>query len=105
MATTKLRKLDTLKGIAPAELEVFNWNFWAIEQALNSVGAVTPGSSGTPPATVVIRHNQLLGLDADDHKQYWLLLGRAGGTLAYGGINAADPLTLISSSGASKQSF
>ncbi|HET6453473.1 MAG TPA: NHL repeat-containing protein [Armatimonadota bacterium] len=41
-------------------------------------------------------HGQLLGLEDDDHLQYLLLAGRAGGQIAYGGINSGNVLTLRS---------
>ena len=47
-------------------------------------------------------HGSLLGLGDDDHTQYLLLGGRAGGQIAIGGINASDNLTLTSTSDTSK---
>ena len=85
MGTAKLRKIDTIKALSPAELELLNRNFWDIEQALNSVGAVTPQAGGSPqtggesPSVIPIRHDQLLELNDDDHLQYLLLNGRSGG--------------------------
>lgn len=51
-------------------------------------------STGAPPA-----HGTLAGLGADDHAQYGLLAGRAGGQIFNGGTGAGDALTLIGSSG------
>jgi hypothetical protein len=42
----------------------------------------------------VIDHGGLLGLVDDDHTQYLLLAGRAGGQTAYGGTATSDDLTL-----------
>lgn len=92
MATAKLRKLDTSKILTPYELELINWNFWAIESALSSIGALTPNSTGTSPATIPIRHDQLTELDDDDHLQYLLLNGRAGGQIIR--QISTDPVTV-----------
>lgn len=77
--TAKLRQITTVTTLSREEKELLNWNFWAIEQALNSIGAVTPDSTGTSPPTIPIRHDQLLELGDDDHLQYLLLTGRVGG--------------------------
>ena len=78
--TVKLRQLTTAAGLTPAELELLAYNNWIIENALNSVGAVSPvPSSSPPPPTIPIRHDQLLELTDDDHLQYLLLAGRGGG--------------------------
>lgn len=74
--TVKLRSLDTSKALSPAELEVINKNYWIIENALNSVGAASPIGTVSPPITIITRHNQLQGLDADDHLQYLKVEGR-----------------------------
>src|SRR5216684_4907824 len=47
-------------------------------------------------------HSSLTGLTADDHTQYFLLAGRSGGQLAIGGTAASDPLTLQSTSHATR---
>ena len=44
-------------------------------------------------------HGDLNGLADDDHTQYWLLVGRSGGTTAYGSPVSAESLTLGASSG------
>lgn len=49
-----------------------------------------------------INHNEISGLDDDDHAQYLNVNGRAGGQLAIGGTNAADSLTLASTSHVNK---
>lgn len=49
-----------------------------------------------------ITHGQLSGLSADDHLQYLLLAGRAGGQSAVGGSAASETLTLESTSHATK---
>jgi len=46
----------------------------------------------------LLDHGLLLGLDGDDHAQYLLLAGRSGGQTAIGGADAADNLTLKSTS-------
>lgn len=43
---------------------------------------------------IISDHDQLAGLGDDDHSQYLLLAGRAGGQYARGGTGAADDLTL-----------
>ena len=47
-------------------------------------------------------HANLLLRNADDHTQYALLAGRAGGQILTGGTNASDPLTLRSTTDATK---
>lgn len=76
--TTKLRQLNTTKSLTPAELENYNWNLWAVEQALLSVGAVVPGSTlPSVPSTVHDSHHLLTDLNTyDDHSQYLYLAGR-----------------------------
>lgn len=49
----------------------------------------------TGPAGTTI-HNELTNLDADDHTQYLLLLGRGGGQALVGGTTPAATLTLHS---------
>lgn len=92
MATAKLRRLTNVpfKSLLASEIEILEKNFFDIEKALQSVGAVTPGSTGSSPITIPIRHDQLLELGDDDHLQYLLLAGRAGGqTLIWSDISAA----------------
>lgn len=48
----------------------------------------------------VTDHGALTGLSDDDHSQYLLLAGRAGGQSAFGGTGAADTLELQGSSDA-----
>jgi len=43
-------------------------------------------------------HDELTGLDADDHTQYALLDGRSGGQVLYGGTGSGDDLILNSTS-------
>lgn len=47
-------------------------------------------------------HGALLGLSDDDHSQYPLLVGRAGGQTLRGGTASGDDLTLVSTSNATK---
>ena len=49
-----------------------------------------------------IDHGLLMGLLDDDHTQYLLLAGRAGGQTAYGGTASGDDLVLESTSNATK---
>lgn len=49
-------------------------------------------------------HGQLLGLADDDHLQYLLLAGRAGGQIAHGGTASGDDLELRSTSDSTKGS-
>ena len=48
----------------------------------------------------LLDHGLLLGLADDDHLQYLLLAGRAGGQSAFGGTGAAEALTLTGSTNA-----
>src|SRR3989337_14051 len=87
--TIKLRRLDTAKGLTSAELESINYNWWSIEQGLNSCGAVTPipggGSGGVSPGGTISHHSLLDLTDGDDHIQYLFLNGRTGGQTLFGG--------------------
>ncbi len=47
-------------------------------------------------------HGDLTGLSDDDHTQYALLAGRAGGQTLTGGTNGTNDLTLVSTSAGSK---
>jgi hypothetical protein len=49
-----------------------------------------------------LTHANIGSLDADDHTQYTLLLGRSGGQSLIGGTDASDDLTLASTSNATK---
>lgn len=49
-----------------------------------------------------IDHGTVSGLLDDDHTQYMLLAGRAGGQTLLGGVNASDNLTLGSTANATK---
>lgn len=49
-------------------------------------------------------HGLLLGLADDDHSQYFLLAGRAGGQIGHGGTAAGEDLELRSTANASKGS-
>ena len=53
--------------------------------------------TGREPAT--LDHGDLSGLADDDHTQYALLAGRAGGQTLIGGTAAADDLTLCATAG------
>lgn len=72
--------------------------------AWGASGVPSPSDPGTGPSVGVTAHSDLTGLPApaDDHTQYWLLSGRAGGTTAYGGTAASDPLAIHSTSNATK---
>jgi len=63
-----------------------------------SAHASTHASGGTD----ILSHSALAGLTGDDHSQYALLAGRAGGQTLYGGNAASNNLTLISTSNATK---
>jgi hypothetical protein len=86
---SKLRRLTTAKGLTPAELDIINQNFHYIEEALNSVGAATPG--GGPAIPGITDHGALTGLLDDDHSQYLLLAGRTGGQT----ITSVDQATIV----------
>lgn len=86
--TIKLRQLDIFKSLNSNELEILRFNFWMIEQALNSVGAATPlvPGSGTPPTG---DHHLLTNLATfDDHPQYLYLAGRGVNQLIHGGASS-----------------
>jgi hypothetical protein len=53
-------------------------------------------------AATVTDHGNISGLGDDDHTQYALLAGRAGGQTLYGGTAAGEDLTLIPTSHATK---
>lgn len=59
--------------------------------------AVSAGQGGSAGVTV---HSQLSGLLVDDHTQYLLLAGRAGGQTAIGGTGLNDSLVLEATSNA-----
>lgn len=65
---------------------------------------VNPGETGleffTPGGGGVTDHGALTGLADDDHAQYLLLAGRAGGQVAYGGTGVAEELELFGSTDA-----
>jgi len=67
---------------------------------------VNPGETGleffTPGGGGVTDHGALTGLADDDHLQYLLLAGRAGGQSAVGGTAASETLTLAGSSAANR---
>lgn len=75
----KLRYPHSLDS-TPANIELLNNNLWIIENALNSVGAVTPAPGGgvpiTPPGTTISHHSLLDLTNFDDHIQYLYLAGR-----------------------------
>lgn len=66
---------------------------------VDAYGRLTAASSGTTPIT---DHGGLSGLGDDDHAQYLLLAGRAGGQTAYGGTAASENLIFYSTSHATK---
>ena len=61
--------------------------------------------SGTTSIVVTIDHGGLDGLLDDDHTQYALLLGRAGGQTLFGGTGLGDDLTLRTTSHATIGSY
>jgi hypothetical protein len=61
-------------------------------------GLKASGQGGVPPAPPF--HDTLQGLASDDHLQYLLLAGRAGGQFAFGGTGASEELNLQGSSDA-----
>lgn len=92
-----LRYLDTVKNLTPAELEIFNHNWFVIEAGLNSVGAVGPpgpaGPTGAPGAGV-FDHGLLLGLLDDDHPGYLWLNGRSANQTLFPGTTLLDGLRI-----------
>ena len=67
----------------------------------------TAGVMGwTDPSTLgVTDHGALTGLADDDHTQYSLLLGRAGGQTIIGGTGSGDDLTLQTTSNGTKGTY
>lgn len=59
-------------------------------------------TSLSSPAGVATDHGSLPGLNDDDHTQYALLAGRAGGQTIIGGTAAGEDLTLQSTSNATR---
>jgi hypothetical protein len=72
------------------------------------VNGVTPtlaahlATKGYVDGVVVTDHGGLTGLTDDDHSQYLLLAGRAGGQSITGGTGSGDTLTITSTSDATK---
>jgi len=54
------------------------------------------------PSAGVVDHGALTGLADDDHAQYALLAGRAGGQTLYGGTGANDDITIHGTSDATR---
>jgi len=50
-------------------------------------------------------HNDLADLSSDDHSQYMLLAGRAGGQILVGGINSGDDIVFETTSNITKGSY
>ncbi len=76
------------------------------KRAIGSTGDVLTVSGGVPvwsaPVTGVTDHGALTGLGDDDHTQYALLAGRAGGQTLNGGTAAGDDLNLVSTTNGTK---
>ena len=66
----------------------------------NGVGTITISTNASQ-----IDHGSLSGLADDDHTQYALLAGRAGGQTLYGGTAASNNLTLSSTSNVTKGNY
>lgn len=66
--------------------------------------AESTGLKWASPSTVAgsLDHGDLMGLGDDDHTQYALLAGRAGGQTLIGGTGAGDDLVLTSTSDGTK---
>lgn len=58
------------------------------------------GASAAPTWATIDHGSEVGGLGDDDHTQYFLLVGRAGGQIGIGGTAAADDLTLRATAGA-----
>jgi len=70
---------------------------------LTTAGYMKTNGSGVVSIEASIAHSSLTGLTTgDDHTQYMLLAGRAGGQDLIGGTGAGDNLTLESTSNATK---
>lgn len=88
---------------------VSGWDFIAPEDGFtvwskaNDTGYVYNGSAWQPMG--FSDHGDLSGLTDDDHTQYALLAGRAGGQSVTGGTGAGDDLTLLTTSNATKGSY
>ena len=81
--------------------------FYGINAASNKVSVVLDAANNeididVNEANLSIDHGNLSGLADDDHTQYLLLAGRAGGQIANGGTAASENLELRSTSNATK---
>jgi hypothetical protein len=76
------RLYECLKNIN-GYLQQVDTAFGLIGRGLVPVAGAGPGIPGTTIGGL-IRHSQLLGLEADDHLQYLLLAGRSAGQIAHG---------------------
>lgn len=78
-----------------------------IGSATNILSVVGGLPAWTSVATIAgtLSHSLLLNLSNDDHTQYALLIGRAGGQTLQGGTAASNNLTLESTSNATKGSI
>ncbi len=68
------------------------------------LSSTAPGTDWIDQSTLILDHGTLTGLTDDDHTQYALLAGRAGGQTFNGGTNASNDLTLRSTSHVTKGS-
>lgn len=88
MATAALRTLDNASGLSGPVQEIMNWNFWAIQAALNSVGAATPGNDPVIPEVII-----------DGLADYLKLSGRSTGQIIQH-YNYATTAVMINASAA-----
>ena len=82
---------------------------WSRLAAGTATYVLTANGAGVAPtwqasAAGVTDHGALTGLGDDDHTQYALLVGRAGGQILIGGTASGDDLTFESTSNATKGS-
>lgn len=76
-----------------------------IQKSAGSFTSIDSAFTQTFEGTTVTDHGALAGLTDDDHTQYALLAGRAGGQQLIGGTGAGDDLTLDTTSNGTKGSY
>lgn len=90
-------------AFAPSLVLSFN-NYTATLEGQTGTQGGLQFTSGlwTGGALTIGDHGNLTGLADDDHTQYFLLAGRAGGQVAKGGTGSGDPLALVSTNHGTK---
>jgi hypothetical protein len=95
----------TWRAIVGTDVPTLNQTTTGSAAKLTTARAIA-GVNFDGSADIAVPHSGLTGLTSgDDHTQYSLLAGRAGGQTLKGGINSGDGLTLISTNHATKGSI